>query len=64
MVVDEWGYPAERVALGLEGGYNLDSEACPRGSLRLAVHSLIDKAESDPFYPPPLETLHPAAPAP
>ena len=43
MIVDEWGYPAERVALGLEGGYDLDSEAGMSAGLVATCRALVDR---------------------
>ena len=43
MIVDEWGYPAERVALGLEGGYDLDSEAGMPAGLVATCRALVDR---------------------
>ena len=42
MIVDEWGYPAERVALGLEGGYDLDSESGMPAGLVATCRGLVD----------------------
>ena len=42
MIVDEWGYPAERVALGLEGGYDLDSESGMPAGLVATCRALVD----------------------
>ena len=43
MIVDEWGYPAERVALGLEGGYDLDSESGMPAGLVATCRALVDR---------------------
>jgi acetoin utilization deacetylase AcuC-like enzyme len=43
MILDDFGYPAERVALGLEGGYDLDSEVGMPAGLVATCRALVDR---------------------
>lgn len=43
MILDEFGYPAERVALGLEGGYDLDPEVGMPAGLVATCRALVDR---------------------
>ena len=43
MILDDFGYPVERVALGLEGGYDLDSEVGMPAGLVATCRALVDR---------------------
>ena len=43
MILEEFGYPAERVALGLEGGYDVDSETGMPAGRVATCRALVDR---------------------
>jgi acetoin utilization deacetylase AcuC-like enzyme len=42
VIVKEFGYPAEKLALGLEGGYCLDQQVGMPAGLRSTVGALVE----------------------